>query len=174
MGQEPMSKWYCMCLLVIPQIWLSWATAGLSWPAYLLVAYVAGATITQGLFLAIHELSHNLFFKKPLHNRYFSLIANWPIVFPMAVAFRGYHLEHHKFQGVDGIDTDVPTYLEAKYIRGPVTKTLWASCQIMTYALRPCLIRAQDITRLHVYNLLSQVAFDAAIVALWGWRPLGY
>merc|ERR1719231_1500570 len=79
MGQEPMSKWYCMCLLVIPQIWLSWATAGLSWPAYLLVAYVAGATITQGLFLAIHELSHNLFFKKPLHNRYFAMVVNFPI-----------------------------------------------------------------------------------------------
>ena len=72
MGHEWKSKYLCIFLLVIPQIWLSWATQELSWPAYLAVAYVFGATITQALFLAIHELAHNLFFKTPQYNRYFA------------------------------------------------------------------------------------------------------
>eukprot|EP00966_Prymnesium_polylepis_P088926 2057777-Prymnesium_polylepis.1 len=143
-GPEWKSKYLCIFLLVIPQIWLSWATQDLSWPTYVLVAYVFGATITQALFLAIHELAHNLFFKSPRANRYFAMVANWPIGIPYCVPFRGYHLEHHKWQGVDGIDTDIPSRLEGKLIRGPVTKAIWACCQILTYALRPMFIKAQD------------------------------
>ena len=174
MGHEWKSKYLCLFLLVIPQIWLSWATQDLPWLPYLAVAYVFGATITQSLFLAIHELAHNLFFKKPQHNRYFSMVANWPIGIPYCVPFRGYHLEHHKWQGVDGIDTDIPSELEGRLIRGPVTKTIWACCQILTYALRPMFIKAQDVTRMHVLNWVAQIAFDVAIFYFWGWKPLAY
>ena len=173
-GHEWRSKYICLFALVIPQIWLSWATTELSWPAYLAVAYVFGATITQALFLAIHELAHNLFFKKPSHNRYFAMVANWPIGIPYCVPFRGYHLEHHKWQGVDGIDTDIPSRVEGRFIRGPVTKTIWACCQILTYALRPMFIKAQDVTSAHLMNWVSQIAFDALVFYMWGWRPLFY
>ena len=78
-GHEWKSKYICLFLLVLPQIWLSYATQNLSWPKYLFVCYVFGATITQSLFLAIHELSHNLFFQTPRYNRYFECIANLPI-----------------------------------------------------------------------------------------------
>ena len=61
-GHEWKSKYICLFLLVLPQIWLSYVTQDLSWPKYLFICYVFGATITQSLFLAIHELSHNLFF----------------------------------------------------------------------------------------------------------------
>ena len=128
----------------------------------------------QALFLAIHELAHNLFFKKPAHNRYFAMVANWPIGIPYCVPFRGYHLEHHKWQGVDGIDTDIPSELEGRLIRGPVTKTIWACCQILTYALRPMFIKAQDVTTAHVMNWASQIAFDAVVFYFWGWKPLFY
>merc|ERR1719230_1413318 len=126
MGPEWRSKYICIFALVIPQIWLSWATQELSWPAYLAVAYVFGATITQALFLAIHELAHNLFFKSPKANRLFAMFVNFPIGIPYCVPFRGYHLEHHKWQGVDGIDTDIPSRFEGRVIRGPVFKTMWA------------------------------------------------
>jgi len=174
MGHEWKSKYICIFALVIPQIWLSVATMELSWPAYFFVAYVFGATITQSLFLAIHEMAHNLFFKSSFNNRVFSMIANWPIGIPYTVPFRGYHLEHHKFQGVDGVDTDIPSYFEGQIIKGPVSKIVWASCQILTYALRPMFIKAQDITKMHIANWACQIAFDVAIYSVWGWRPLAY
>lgn len=173
-GPEWTSKYICTFALIIPQIALARLSMHLSWPAYFAVAYVFGATITQALFLAIHELSHNLFFKKPLHNRIFSIVANLPIGVPYTIPFRGYHLEHHKFQGVDGIDTDVPSMLEAQYIRGPLMKALWASSQILTYAIRPMFIKPQNMTRMHAINWAAQIAFDAAILALWGPQPLLY
>jgi len=173
-GHEWRSKYICTFLLIIPQIFLSVATADLPWPAYLVVAYVFGATITQALFLAIHELAHNLFFKSAQANRIFAMVANWPIGIPYCVPFRGYHLEHHKWQGVDGIDTDVPSRFEASLIRGPVTKTIWCSCQILTYALRPMFIKPQDITTNHILNWISQIAFDAAMFYFWGWKPIFY
>jgi len=172
-GPEWKSKWITLGL-VGAQLWLSVATQHLSWVPYVLVAYVFGATITQALFLAIHELAHNLFFKTPVYNRYFSFIANFPIGIPYTIPFRGYHLEHHKFQGVDGIDTDIPSLLECKIVRGPVTKVVWACCQILTYALRPMFIKQQEITRMHLYNWLAQIAFDAAFFAAFGWKPLFY
>ena len=102
------------------------------------------------------------------------MVANWPVGIPYCVPFRGYHLEHHKWQGVDGIDTDIPSRLEGRLIRGPVTKALWCSCQILTYALRPMFIKAQDVTTNHILNWLSQIAFDLVIFMLWGYRPLFY
>lgn len=100
----------------------------------------------QALFLAIHELAHNLFFKTPVYNRVFSFVANWPIGIPYTIPFRGYHLEHHKFQGVDGIDTDIPSRLEGMLVRGPVTKTIWACCQILTYVHLPFELNARPNT----------------------------
>ena len=111
-GPEWKSKWITLGLVGL-QIYLSVVTVDLPWPQYLFVAYVFGATITQALFLAIHELAHNLFFKAANHNRYFAMVANWPIGIPYCVPFRGYHLEHHKYQGVDGIDTDIHHNLSA-------------------------------------------------------------
>merc|ERR1739848_343875 len=112
--------------------------------------------------------------KSPLHNRLFSMVTNWPIGIPYTIPFRGYHLEHHKFQGVDGVDTDLPSYFEAQHIRGPLSKTAWACCQILTCALRPMFIKAQDITAMHVTNWAVQIAFDAAMLYAFGWRPLAY
>jgi len=173
-GHEWKSKYLCFFLLVIPQVWLSIVTRELSWPSYLAVCYIFGATITQALFLAIHEMSHNLFFKKPLHNKLFAMVANFPIGIPYSTPFRGYHLEHHKYQGADGVDTDIPSILEARLIRGRVSKAIWCSCQILTYAIRPMLIKRQELTKFHALNWAMQISFDALMFSYFGWRPLFY
>lgn len=55
---------------------------------FVLAAYIIGATANQNLFLAIHEISHNLAFKAPLANRLFAVFANLPIGVPYSAAFR--------------------------------------------------------------------------------------
>lgn len=60
---------------------------------FLLTAYIIGATANQNLFLAIHEISHNLAFKSPLANRLFAVFANLPIGVPYSAAFRVSHFK---------------------------------------------------------------------------------
>jgi len=55
---------------------------------FIATAYIIGATANQNLFLAIHEISHNLAFKAPLANRLFAVFANLPIGVPYSAAFR--------------------------------------------------------------------------------------
>ena len=86
-------------------------TPFLSWP-FFLTAYVVGATANQNLFLAIHEISHNLAFRSPLANRIIAVFANLPIGIPYSASFRPYHLTHHKSLGVNGLDTDLRTGLD--------------------------------------------------------------
>jgi sphingolipid 4-desaturase/C4-monooxygenase len=59
----------------------------LSWK-FLVTAYVIGATANQNLFLAIHEISHNLAFRSPMANRLLAIFANLPIGLPYSAAFR--------------------------------------------------------------------------------------
>lgn len=58
-----------------------------SWP-FFLTAYIIGATANQNIFLAIHEISHNLAFKSPMANRLFAVFANIPIGIPYSASFR--------------------------------------------------------------------------------------
>lgn len=52
------------------------------------VAYVFGATANQNLFLAIHEISHNLAFRSARLNRLIAIFANLPIGIPYSASFR--------------------------------------------------------------------------------------
>ena len=70
-----------------------------TWLGMVVAAYLVGGTVTQTLGIIIHECAHNLTFSSTLANRLHGLVANIPIVFPIAQSFRRYHLEHHAYQG---------------------------------------------------------------------------
>ncbi len=79
-----------MALVVGLQVFLAYVvrdTPFLSWKFWAL-AYVFGATANQNLFLAIHEISHNLAFRSPLANRLLAVVANLPIGLPYSASFR--------------------------------------------------------------------------------------
>lgn len=94
--------------------------------AFLLTAYVIGGTANQNIFLAIHEITHNLAFKGIRANKLLAIVANLSIGVPYAMAFKGYHIEHHKFLGEEGIDTDLPSRFEAVILNNVAGKTFFA------------------------------------------------
>lgn len=65
-------------------------------PRFYALAYLVGAPLGQFVFLAEHEISHNLAFKSFLHNKLFGIFVNLPMVLPFFVAFKYYHSLHHK------------------------------------------------------------------------------
>ncbi|MCJ1350946.1 MAG: hypothetical protein MMC33_000928 [Icmadophila ericetorum] len=141
---------------------------------FLLTAYLIGATANQNLFLAIHEISHNLAFKSPILNRILAVFANLPIGIPYSAAFRPYHLTHHKSLGVDGLDTDLPTNLEAFFLDSILGKAFFCTFQILFYALRPMMVYKLPFTTLHLFNVLAQLLFDYLLISRFSAKPLIY
>lgn len=89
MGHEPLTKWV---VLLVVSIQLACAfllrnTHPRSWK-FLLTAYAVGGTANQNLFLAIHEITHNLGFKGIKANKLLAVFANFPIGIPYAAAFK--------------------------------------------------------------------------------------
>merc|ERR1711871_550714 len=78
------------------------------------------------------------------------------------------------YQGIEGIDTDLPTEFEAWLLRGTVGKLFWLFNQTWFYALRPLFISEQPFTRWHAANVVIQLSFNFGIVYFCGWGPLLY
>ena len=174
-GPEALTK-YLVLAVVLTQVYAAFClrhTPILSW-RFLLTAYLLGGTLNQNLFLAIHEISHNLAFRAAAVNRYFAVFANLPIGLPYSAAFRPYHLEHHKFLGVDTIDTDLPTRFEALFLQNVLGKAFFATFQIFFYAIRPMFVKSQSFTSLHFLNIFAQFTFDYVLVTNFGWHPVIY
>jgi sphingolipid delta-4 desaturase len=160
--------------MVASQLIAAAVVVEMAWYWQVIVAYVFGAVVNHALLLAIHELSHNLMFKEAGHNQLFSLFCNIPMLLPVAATFKKYHLEHHKFQGVHGIDVDVPTDWEGRVFRGPVLKAVWVLFQGFFYALRPLIIAPKPFGLRELGNWAFTLTMDAAIVATLGWNAIGY
>lgn len=172
-GPCPKTKYACGAMVLV-QLGLCYLLRDAPWWAVFVAAYAVGGVINQSLLLAIHELSHNLAFKRPLHNRLFGFFVNLPIGIPVSAAFREYHLMHHTHQGVDGIDTDIPTPTEARLLKGRVFKLLWLIGQGLAYGLRPLFMMPLRPNRWMLANFVIQAAFDIALYHFWGAKALAY
>ena len=106
---------------------------------------------------------------------------------PISVSFKKYHVEHHRYLGEDGLDTDVPTELEALFFTSPLRKFLWLSLQPFFYAFRPLIIYKKAPTDLEILNAVIQVIlqfslftssiqvlFDVGIVYFFSFKSLAY
>lgn len=141
---------------------------------FVLVLLLVGTTLVHILVLAIHELSHNLAFRSEAKNNILALVVNLPLLFPFAMAFKTYHLEHHWKQGKDRIDTDLPTGFEARVFRGFLGKFIWLTFQILFYALRPLLIYPRKPNKWEIINLFVQIIFVSAYYYFFGGLGLLY
>ncbi|MCJ1279971.1 hypothetical protein MMC21_007796 [Puttea exsequens] len=174
-GPEPLTKYLVLAVIAVQLICTSLLRdAPVISLRFLATAYIIGATANQNLFLAIHEISHNLAFKAPLANRLFAIVANLPIGIPYSAAFRPYHLTHHKSLGVDGLDTDLPTALEAFFLDSILGKAFFCTFQILFYALRPMMVYKLPLTQIHLLNIVAQIVFDILLVRFAGVKALAY
>ncbi len=165
---------YVTVALVVVQLTIAVFAHNLPWWAFLLVTFVVGATIAQALFLAIHEITHDLAFQRKLHNTLLAYFANLPIVFPFAMSFKTYHAIHHWDQGKDGEDMDIPSLFEAKIFRGFIGKVMWFFNQIVFYAVRPVFGKPIKPDKWQVYNIIFQVAAMAVFLPFAGWEGTLY
>lgn len=172
-GIDPLLKYKILALVVIQLVSAPFIFQ-LHWSLILLIGYFVGGTITHSLFLAIHELSHHLAFKKRSYNNWLSMIANIPIVFPIAMSFKTYHLMHHAEQGHHHHDTDIPSDPEASFFKGLVGKLVWLANQLFFYALRPLMKFPKKPEKWHLINWLFQITVMVVYTLLAGPEALYY
>lgn len=174
-GPEPLTKWLVLAVVSL-QVFCAYLVRDAPFlsPRFWLLAYIVGATANQNLFLAIHEISHNLAFRSATANRLLAIFANLPIGIPYSASFRPYHLTHHKSLGVDGLDTDLPTALEAVFLDSILGKAFFCTFQIFFYAVRPMAVYRVPFTWVSATNLAVQVLFDAVVLRTLGGHALLY
>jgi sphingolipid 4-desaturase/C4-monooxygenase len=89
MGYTPVTK-YVVLLVLFTQLGAAYYlrnTNPLSLK-FLVIAYLIGGTLNHNLFLAIHEISHNLAFPDIKANKLLAIVANLPIGVPYAATFK--------------------------------------------------------------------------------------
>jgi len=167
---------YAVLCMVIVQIISAYIMRDADWVTLLLVGYCWGGVINHAMTLAIHELAHNLAFghRHPNLNVALGIFGNLILGVPYSVVFKSYHLEHHKYQGDDVIDTDIPSRLEAFLFSHSFTKLIWVILQPFFYAIRPILTRPKPITTTQFINIIVQASFNLLIWRVMGWTSLIY
>lgn len=123
-----------------------------TWLPCFLIAWAIGGTLSQNMFLGIHEISHNTAFRNPFLNDLLAIVLNFPIAIPFAMVFKTYHQEHHRYLGWEGVDTDLPEHLEAWLLRSFPGKVFFLMLQTLFYSLRPMMVRQPPLTTIHYLN----------------------
>ncbi|CAK9301225.1 unnamed protein product [Gordionus sp. m RMFG-2023] len=175
MGYDASLK-YIALIMMLFQFTACFFVKDFSWPVVFVLAYFIGGSINHSLTLAIHEISHNLAFGNahPWKNRFFEIFVNLPIMIPYSAAFKKYHMDHHRYQGDDQLDLDIPSLLETRLFANTFTKLIWLFLQPLFYALRPILTRPKPLTLLEAVNLCSQLSFDVLLYHYLGAKPVFY
>lgn len=172
-GIDASLKFKTLALIII-QLGIPFFVMELHWALQGLVIFFVGATISHALFLAIHEITHDLAFQNKTANNFLAMLANIPIVLPYAMAFKIYHAEHHWHQGRDGVDTDLPTETEAMIFKGFIGKAFWMINQILFYAIRPVAVKPLKMDRWQLLNLLVQVLVIPTYIYFAGYSAVIY
>lgn len=171
--KEPLT-FVIVSFILFTQVLLAYELREASWGWIVFFAYVYGGTVNHTQQLAAHEISHNLCFEAGWANRAVGILANLSTGIPSASTFLRYHMEHHQFQGVDGVDTDVPTKWEVRVFTNAFMKFIWLVLQPAFYAIRPMLVSPKTKNLSEWINVVVVVAFDAVIVATMGYKSMAY
>ena len=173
-GNEPSGAFWVVLTVAI-QFGICYAVRDIESVWLLLcMTYVVSGTLNHSLLLAMHEATHDLFFKSRWANQALAVLSNLPMGVPAAAMFRVYHAEHHSEMGVDGADTDLPTELEAKLFKGTLGRLIWVFLQPFFYAVRPMVIRPKRKSLSTLMIAYMHIMFDISILLVLGWKSFFY
>jgi len=173
-GADPYMRWI-VPFIVLFQLVTAYYIAQLPGPVIFLLAWALGGTVNHNLSLAIHEISHNLCFghSSPMGNRMIGFVANIPLCVPSSITFKKYHLEHHRYQGDDKLDVDIPSQLEGYFFYNTFTKTIWVILQPLFYAIRPFFIHPKPMEQLEILNMIWTIGWNCFIYNfIGGWAVI--
>ncbi|GMH49636.1 hypothetical protein TrVE_jg5205 [Triparma verrucosa] len=172
-GHCPLTKWKVLASVMI-QLMSIHLLQDASWGTWFFCCYTLSGAINHMMTLAMHELSHNLGAKKQIHNRFLGFFANLPMGIPASASFKRYHMEHHRYQGEDVLDVDIPTAAEGQIFTNTPLKIIWCFLQPAFYSLRPLFVNPKDPGFWEKVNITIQVAFDLVIYNFYGFKGLLY
>ena len=175
MGKNRLSAVW-VCALVGTQWMIAYWAGELAWYWLLLLAYGCGAFLNHALYVLIHEATHKLIFKDSWANNLIGIVCDFALVVPSAMAFRKYHLMHHKYLGQYLRDPDIVRHAEGRLIgNSPWRKALWLFFFSVSQALRPMQItEVRFWDKWIVLNLLAVLFVDIAIYQVLGPQALVY
>ena len=172
-GHCPLTKWKVLASVMIQLISIH-LLQDADWKTWLFCCYTLSGSINHMMTLAMHELSHNLGAKKVLHNRMLGIFANLPMGLPASASFKRYHMEHHRYQGEDVLDVDIPTVFETKFFTNTFLKVIWCLLQPLFYSLRPLFVNPKDPGYWEKVNYACAITFNSTIYYFYGFKGLSY
>lgn len=173
-GYDVRSAVFCVGTILFQLFMAFWVSEMESFPALLALTYAVSGTLNHSLLLAMHEVTHDLFFKQRWANQLLAVLANLPMGVPASNTFRVYHAEHHSGMGEEGVDTDIPTEFEAWLFRGVAGRMVWLVLQPVFYAVRPMLMRPKRKSFGTWLAIVLQVSFDILVLVFLGWKSFMY
>lgn len=175
MGQNRWSALWIV-LIVISQLSIGAFLESQSYLVLVLSAYCVGAFFSHGLFVQIHECCHNMVFKRSTYSKLMGIVCDTGLFLPGAMAFRKYHMVHHRHMGEYNYDADIASTEEAKFIgNSTFKKFFWIVFFGLSQALRP--MRFDNIKLVDkwlILNIVYMVVVNILIVIFLGPKALLY
>jgi len=166
----------CIVALVALQFALAKFAGDRPWWLMLPLAYFAGAVLSHSLFVLIHDCCHNAVFRRSTLNRLAEIVANFPLVIPIAASFGKAHREHHRSLGEYPDDIDIASDWEARWVGASASRKLfWLAVYPLWLLFRSLRApRSSGIDRWIALNIGVQFGVDAALLWLLGSGPVVY
>lgn len=108
-----------------------------------------GGTVCHTAQLLVHDFTHFLGHPNTYVNRAFAIFCNIATGIPAAEGFLIYHADHHNFLGEQGLDTDLPSYIEAKLAKenGRWIRVVFLFLFPLIYLVRPLVTNSHRLTK---------------------------
>lgn len=175
MGRNQWSALW-ITLIVGLQLFLGTIFQNQSYLILILGAYLIGAYCSHSLFAQIHECCHNMVFKKTVTNKIMGIICDTALFLPGAMAFRKYHMVHHRHMGEYTYDADIASVEEAKFIgNSTFKKLLWIIFFGLSQALRPMRFKNMKLVdKWLILNIVYMISVNILIYQFLGGKVLLY